>query len=130
MSPQSHPLPPGPLAPAESTFSFGETRKCVATEHHRRRRGKPQGHETDPSANTESISQTFYASSYSVPQAIQACADYAVSTLDNYAFQLYFLGSEDHWVCRTYYDSGPGSDASYFNIPNDDVLVAYGYQPS
>lgn len=47
---------------------------------------------------------------------------------NNLAFQLYFLGSQDIWVCRGYWNEGNLSDDSYFNVANDDVLVAYGYQ--
>jgi hypothetical protein len=73
--------------------------------------------------------ETTFLSTLGVPEAVQACSDYSVS--NNYgAFQLYFLGSQDQWVCRAYYHDGEQSDASYFNVPNDDVLIAYGYQMS
>jgi hypothetical protein len=75
------------------------------------------------------ISQTTYPSTVTRGQAIQSCAEYCVDQ-NNFAFQLYFLGSQDIWVCRGYFDNGVPSDSSYFNIANDDVLVAYGYQYS
>jgi hypothetical protein len=69
----------------------------------------------------------MYASTLTNNQALQSCADYSAQQ-DRYAFQLYFLGSQDIWVCRGYYNAGSLSDSSYFNVANDDVLVAYGYQ--
>jgi len=47
---------------------------------------------------------------------------------NNLAFQLYLLGSQNIWVCQAYWYDGIPSDSSYFNVANDDVLVAYGYQ--
>jgi hypothetical protein len=80
-------------------------------------------------AEGETIPQTKYLSTLTNVQAVESCADF--STRQNrFAFQLYFLGSEDIWVCRGYFDAGMPSDSSYFNVANDDVLVAYGYQYS
>jgi len=81
----------------------------------------------DPLANVKTPSETTFPSTLGVPQAVQACADYSVGQ-NNWAFQLYFLGSQDTWVCRGYFNNGPRSDASYFKDSNPDVLVAYGYQ--
>ncbi len=65
--------------------------------------------------------------------AVQLCADQSDDDPGHYySFDLHFLCSNQTWVCVQYNnlagDSfGSGGDGSYFNVPDDDVAAAYGY---
>ena len=70
-------------------------------------------------------STTFPASENNC-EAVQSCADFTFNQPDIYeSFALYFLEAENEWSCVAYFDSN--TNGSYFNVPNDDVEVAYGY---
>lgn len=54
------------------------------------------------------------------------CADQAdlVDYDDAYSFDLHYLQSNQSWVCVQFYDAN--NDTSYFNVPNEDAIAAYG----
>ncbi|OCF54014.1 hypothetical protein L486_08492 [Kwoniella mangroviensis CBS 10435] len=62
-------------------------------------------------------------------EAVQTCADFAWDQ-GYFAFQVYYRRSTDEWTCMAYIYAYPGdqSDSSYFNVVDDDVALAYGYQ--
>jgi len=58
--------------------------------------------------------------------AIAACAKAAnFAAYQYYSFDLHFVNSTQQWICTQYYD--PNTKPEYFNVKNDDVVVAYGY---
>ncbi|WVQ98383.1 hypothetical protein IAU59_005506 [Kwoniella sp. CBS 9459] len=73
--------------------------------------------------------QTTLLGDLTTDDAVQQCADFA---WDNgyYAFQVYYRQSRDQWTCRSYImlQEGHLSDPTYFNIEDDDVMWANGYQ--
>ncbi|WVF69442.1 hypothetical protein IAT40_004219 [Kwoniella sp. CBS 6097] len=89
--------------------------------------------ETDdnPSNDDETLPpvETDLPGDLTTNDAVQSCANFA---WDNgyYAFQVYYRQSTDQWTCRSYImlQEGHLSDSSYFNIEDDDVLWANGYQ--
>nr|XP_019046795.1 hypothetical protein I302_03398 [Kwoniella bestiolae CBS 10118]OCF25725.1 hypothetical protein I302_03398 [Kwoniella bestiolae CBS 10118] len=62
-------------------------------------------------------------------EAVQSCADFSWDQ-GYFAFQIYYRRSTNEWTCRCYIYAFPGdqSDSSYFNVVDEDVLLAYGYQ--
>ncbi|WRT64461.1 uncharacterized protein IL334_001393 [Kwoniella shivajii] len=62
-------------------------------------------------------------------EAVQACADFSWDQ-GYFAFQVYYRKSRDQWTCRSYIEAytDDRSDSSYFNVPDPDVTLAYGYQ--
>ena len=69
---------------------------------------------------------TTFPSTEDSCQAVQSCADFTFSQSDIYeSFALYFLEAEDEWSCVAYFDTN--NNATYFNVPNNDVKVGYGY---
>lgn len=104
-----------------------------------RRQTRIRGCELTKIANTANDrSLGYYPRDLSLPgstsqlSAIQSCAAFAREPDYYYAFQIYFNGDEDEWVCRTYYHLGEGgpadSDSSYFNVKKEEAVVVYGYQ--
>jgi hypothetical protein len=58
--------------------------------------------------------------------AIQACAQSSSNDLlSYYSFDLHYLASTQEWECVSYFD--PNTAPSYYNVPNPDVMIAYGY---
>ena len=55
--------------------------------------------------------------------ALTACAASAYDVY--YSIDLHFLRSSQMWECVVYFDLG--ETAADFNVPNNDVVVAYGY---
>ena len=72
------------------------------------------------------INSTLSGSYASDCDAIAACA-YAANyaAYQYYSFDLHFVNSTQQWICTQYYD--PNTKPEYFNVKNDDVVVAYGY---
>ncbi|KAI9801279.1 MAG: hypothetical protein M1833_002849 [Piccolia ochrophora] len=71
-------------------------------------------------------SQTTIPRGTPVCDALVACANYAANVArDYYSFQLYRLRSTGVYTCRAYRDRN--ADPAFFNVPNPDVDVAYGY---
>ncbi|OCF33710.1 hypothetical protein I316_04422 [Kwoniella heveanensis BCC8398] len=89
--------------------------------------------ETDDNPSNDDPSlppvETDLPGELSTNAAVQTCADYAWDQ-GYYAFQVYYRQSKDQWTCRAYImlQEGHLSDSSYFNIYDDDVLWANGYQ--
>lgn len=82
--------------------------------------------------------QTTFPGTTTAVDAVQQCANYAenLGTNDGVsyysAFQVYYQNNEDQWYCRAYYkywfNSSDDSNASYFNVQNDQASPVYGYQ--
>lgn len=69
---------------------------------------------------------TDFPGTLDVCTAVQSCADQSDNDPTNYfSFDLHYLCSNQTWVCVQYFnDAGYGN---YFNVPDDDVVAAYGY---
>ena len=86
----------------------------------------------DGGDNYPPIQKTF-PSTITQNQAILNCATFSVFAKNSYyAFQLYFLASQDQWICRSYYHSSIGGDSDssseYFNVHLAGASPVFGYQ--
>lgn len=59
--------------------------------------------------------------------AVERCAQQSANAPTSYyTFQLYFLESKQQWTCVSYFNA-QFQAAPYFNVPNPDAVVVYGY---
>jgi hypothetical protein len=69
---------------------------------------------------------TTYPGTMDPCTAIQTCTQDSYADPDAYySFDLHYLASTEEWECVSYFD--PNISPSYFNVPNPDILIAYGY---
>ena len=70
---------------------------------------------------------TEYLGTLDMCDAAQLCANNAEAAPGDYqSFDLHYLCSTGMWECVQYYD--PNSDASYFDVPDNDALYTFGFE--
>lgn len=90
------------------------------------------GNDAPPATTTFTVSAPATTNVPSCPpdepseEAIQICANFAINNPgEYYSFDIHYLSSEQLWQCIAYYD--PNTDTSYFNVPDSDATIVYGY---
>ncbi|WWC86566.1 uncharacterized protein L201_001443 [Kwoniella dendrophila CBS 6074] len=90
-------------------------------------------YETDDNPSNDSDwappATTTISGSEAAEDAVQSCADFSWDQ-GYFAFQVYYRRSTDQWTCTSYIFAykGDQSSSAYFNLKDDDVTLAYGYQ--
>ncbi|CAF9923205.1 MAG: hypothetical protein ALECFALPRED_002326 [Alectoria fallacina] len=80
----------------------------------------------NPGTGSEPAIYTRFRGAYDMCAVSQYCANAARAAYGPYhSFDLHYTCSNSSWMCVQYYNGN--SDASYFNVLNSDVAVAFGY---
>jgi hypothetical protein len=76
-------------------------------------------------SNFPPVVQNYPASQDVCTATTNCAAEASILPEIYYSFDLYFLTSQNQWECVLFYNGN--SDPSYFNVPNSDAAMGYGY---